>query len=338
MVAQPQQRETLATRLFPNGVRGVLQLPEASITLVAIIIAVIFQSINAGFLTGLLPTLLKDAAQYGLLAIGEAMLMITGEIDLSVPKIYSTAPFVVLFASGFLPFPLAVLVGLAVGALIGMVNGIITVKFGVPSLITTLGMQFLLDGIVLTVVNSNPIATPINDPYAGWLGNGINSTDFSLAQIANFLWLIAAVIVLTLVLRRTRFGLHTISVGSNLLASREIGIRTDLVKIVNFMIAGVTAGFAGILFWGGQGSVNPSAGDPSLALYGIAAAVIGGTSLFGGYGTIIGALIGALVIAALRDGLPLVGAPATVSFIILGIAIVVSMVLNIRFSKSRGRR
>ncbi len=304
--------------------------------LVAIIIAIVFQSLNAGFLTGLAPTLLKDGAQYGLLAIGEAMLMITGEIDLSVPKIYSTVPFVVLFASGFLPFPLAVLVGLAAGALIGMVNGIVTVKFGVPSLIVTLGMQFLLDGIVLTTVNSNPISTPIPAPYADWLGNGVNSVDFSLSQIANFLWLVAAVVVLTLVLRRTRFGLHTISVGSNLLASREIGIRTDRVKIINFMIAGVTAGFAGILFWGGQGSVNPSAGDPSLALYGIAAAVIGGTSLFGGYGTVIGALIGALVIAALRDGLPLVGAPATVSFIILGIAIVGAMILNIRFSKSRG--
>lgn len=336
MVAPSQPRATPSARFLP-ALRGVLQLPEASITVVAIIIAIVFQSLNAGFLTGLAPTLLKDGAQYGLLAIGEAMLMITGEIDLSVSKIYSTVPFVVLFASGFLPFPLAVIVGLVAGALIGMVNGIITVKFGVPSLITTLGMTFLLDGIVLTTVNSNPISTAIPAPYADWLGNGVNSIDFSLSQVANFLWLVAAVIVLTAVLRRTRFGLHTVSVGSNLLAAREIGIRTDRVKIINFMIAGATAGFAGILFWGGQGSVNPSAGDPSLALYAIAAAVIGGTSLFGGYGTIVGALIGALVIAALRDGLPLVGAPATVSFIILGIAIVVAMVLNIRFG-SRGRK
>jgi simple sugar transport system permease protein len=132
--------------------------------------------------------------------------------------------------------------------------------------------------------------------------------------------------------------MHTISVGSNLLAAREIGIRTQRVKIANFMIMGFLAGLTGIIESVTSGSTDPSAGDNSLTLYAIAAAVIGGTSLFGGSGTLIGAVIGSFVISSLLNGLPLVGAHQTETDIIVGIAIIIAIILNIWLNTWRERR
>ena len=292
-------------------------------------IALIFEILNGAFLTSEVPVLLGSTAQYGMLAVGEAMLMITGEIDLSAAKIYSTAPFIAYFFSHLgVPFALAIPLALVGAGLIGLLNGFITVRLGVPSLIATLGMLFLLNGATLTLTHSQPVHTP--DSFVNIaLGSGQQSAS-GLGAYAAFGWLIAVVFAFTVVLRRTRFGLHTISVGSNLLAAREIGIRTEKTKILNFVIMGVLAGFAGIIEACASGSIDPSAGDNTLTLYAIAAAVIGGTSLFGGSGTVLGALIGAFVVSSLNNGLPLVGAQAGFADVPLGIAIVVAMVLNIK--------
>lgn len=310
-------------------VRIALRYPETGITLVAILIAIIFEILNGAFLTSEVPVLLGSTAQYGMLAVGEAMLMITGEIDLSAAKIYSTVPFVAYFiTTAGVPFALAIPLALVCAALIGLVNGFITVRLGVPSLISTLGMLFLLNGATLTLSHSQPVHTP--DSFLNIALGAGQQTVGGLGAYAPFGWLLAIVFAFTIVLRRTRFGLHTISVGSNLLAAREIGIRTEKTKILNFAIMGVLAGFAGIIEACASGSIDPSAGDNTLTLYAIAAAVIGGTSLFGGSGTVLGALIGAFVVSSLNNGLPLVGAQAGFADVPLGIAIVVAMILNIK--------
>jgi len=322
------------------GVVGVLlRFPESSIAVVAIVIAVVFQLKNAGFLTSLVPVLLSGTALYGLIALGEAMLMITGEIDLSAAKVYSTTPFIAYYLTqAHFPYGLAIILALAGASLIGMVNGIITVRFGVPSLIATLGMLFLLNGLTLTGSHSEPVVTPSAEPINTFLGEGQQQPIGGLATYGGFIWLMIFMVVLTIVLRRTRFGMHTISVGSNLLAAKEIGIRTQRVKIANFMIMGFLAGLNGLIESTASGSTDPSAGDNSLTLYGIAAAVIGGTSLFGGSGTLVGSVIGAFVIASLLYGLPLIGAQATESDIIVGIAIVIAIILNILVNNWRERR
>jgi simple sugar transport system permease protein len=235
------------------------------------------------------------------------------------------------------PWPLAVPLALVGAGGIGWVNGIITVRLGVPSLISTLGMLFLLNGAILTVSHSQPARTP-DSSINVLLGSGQQNAGAGLAQIAAFLWLVALAFALTVVLRRTRFGLHTIAVGSNLLAAREIGIRTQRTKIWNFVIMAVLAGFAGIIEACASGSIDPSAGDNTLTLYAIAAAVIGGTSLFGGSGTVIGALIGAFVVSSLNNGLPLVGAQAGFADVPLGLAIVAAMILNIKLTALRARQ
>ena len=317
-----------------------LRLPEASIAVVAIVVTLIFEIQNQNYLSGLVQVLAASTGLYGLIAIGEAMLMITGEIDLSAAKVYSTTPFIAYYLTtgANLPYGLAIVLALVCAALIGMVNGMITVLFGVPSLIATLGMLFFLDGVTLSVSHSEPVTTPLAEPFNTFLGRGQQQPIGGPSQYAAFIWLVLFVIILTIVLKRTRFGTYTISVGSNLLAAREIGIRTNRVKIANFMIMGFLAGFNGISESIISGSTDPSAGDNTLTLYGIAAAVIGGTSLFGGSGTVVGALIGAYVIAALLAGLPLIGAQATESNIILGIAIVAAILLNILINKLRNQR
>ncbi len=315
-----------------------IRYPETGITAVAIVIAIVFESLNNAFLGSEVPVLLASTAQYGLLAVGEAMLMITGEIDLSAAKIYSTAPFLAFYLSAVgLPWAAAIPLALVGAGGIGFINGFITVRMGVPSLITTLGMLFLLNGAVLTVSHSQPVRTP-ESVINVFLGSDQQNAGTGISQIAAFLWLVAVAAAFAIVLRRTRFGLHTIAVGSNPLGARELGIRVQRTKILNFVIMGVLAGLAGIIESCASGSIDPSAGDNTLTLYAIAAAVIGGTSLFGGSGTVIGALIGAFVVASLNDGLPLVGAQAGFADVPLGVAIVVAMILNIRLSALRMRQ
>lgn len=321
-----------------DRLKALVRYPETGITVVAIVIAIVFEILNGAFLTSEVPVLLASTAQYGLIAVGEAMLMITGEIDLSAAKIYSTTPFFAFYLSAAgVPWPAAIPLALVGAAGIGWVNGFITVRLGVPSLISTLGMLFLLNGAILTVSHSQPARTP--DSFINiFLGSDQQNAGTGISQIAAFLWLVAVALAFTVVLRRTRFGLHTIAVGSNLLAARELGIRTERTKISNFVIMAVLAGLAGIIESCASGSIDPSAGDNTLTLYAIAAAVIGGTSLFGGSGTVIGALIGSFVVASLNDGLPLVGAQAGFADVPLGIAIVAAMILNIKLTALRARQ
>ncbi len=137
------------------------------------------------------------------------------------------------------------------------------------------------------------------------------------------------------VLSWTRWGLYTISTGSNLLGAREVGINVNWVKIGNFMLSGLFAGFSGILETFRITSIDPSAGGPDIMFAAISGAVIGGTALQGGSGTIIGALLGTLVLSILRDGFTLLGVSAFTFNMILGAAIIIAMILNVRIQLLR---
>ncbi|MBZ9738707.1 ABC transporter permease [Mesorhizobium sp. CO1-1-4] len=321
---------------------------EASIAVVAIVLVIYFQvGSDGGFLSPqFMSVVLRDTGRLGLIAAAEVMLMITGEIDLSLSAIFSIAPYVMALLSVTYGVPLAVgaLIGVLIGILVGAINGIITVRFRVPSLITTVGMLFFLQGIVVSIYNSQPIVAPVEQPFNAIFGQSLYQPSDGLLSLHGvtaftpFLWAVVVVLVLALVLNRTTFGLHTIATGSNIIGAREIGVRTDRMKIYNFMIAGGCAAFAGIINTAQFTSADPQAGSPFLTLQAIAAAVIGGTSLLGGSGTVIGALIGAFVVASLNNGLVMIGAQATVSDIYLGAAIIAAMILSIQVDRLRTRR
>jgi len=320
---------------------------EASIAVVAIVLVIYFQSGNTAFLSSQeLSVVLRDTGRFGLIAVAEVMLMITGEIDLSVGSTFSLAPYVmVLMTIGWgVPLAVSAVAGVLLGVLIGVVNGIITVRFRVPSLITTVGTFFLLQGVVVSVYNSQPIVAPVQEPFNEIFGENLYSPTDSiwswhgLTAFTPFLWTALVVAAMALVLNRTTFGLHTIATGSNIVGAKEIGVRTDRIKVYNFMIAGGFAAAAGVINTTQFASADPLAGGPFLTLQAIAAAVIGGTSLLGGSGTAIGALIGAFVVATLNNGLVMMGAQATVSDIYLGAAIILAMMLNVQVDRMRARR
>ena len=321
---------------------------EASIAVVAVVLVVYFQIGSSGaFLSPQeLSVVLRDTGRFGLIAVAQVMLMITGEIDLSVGSTFSLAPYtMVLMSIGWgLPLAIGAIAGVVLGVLIGVVNGVITVGFRVPSLITTVGTLFLLQGVVVSIYNSQPIVAPVQEPFNEVFGENLyGPTDsvwswHGLTAFTPFLWTALVVAVMALVLNRTTFGLHTIATGSNIVGAREIGVRTDRIKVYNFMIAGGCAAVAGIINTAQFASADPLAGGPFLTLQAIAAAVIGGTSLLGGSGTAIGALAGAFVVATLNNGLVMMGAQATVSDIYLGAAIVLAMILNVQVDRLRARR
>ena len=320
---------------------------EASIAVVALVLVIYFQLGNSAFLSSQeLSVVLRDTGRYGMIAVAEVMLMITGEIDLSVGSTFSLAPYIMVLLSISFGVPLAVsaAAGILVGVLIGVVNGIITVRFRVPSLITTVGTFFLLQGVVVSIYNSQPIVAPVQEPFNEIFGENLfGPADpiwswHGLTAFTPFLWTVLVVLVMQVVLNRTTFGLPTIATGSNIVGAREIGVRTDRIKVYNFMIAGGLAAAAGVVNTTQFASADPLAGGPFLTLQAIAAAVIGGTSLLGGSGTVIGALLGAFVVATLNNGLVMMGAQATVSDIYLGAAIVLAMILNVQVDRMRARR
>ena len=266
---------------------------------------------------------------YVVIAAALCMLLICGEIDLSVGQSFAFAPIIMYLAYEqlYLYLPLAVIVGLLAVALVGLVNGLITVYLGVSSLITTLGMFFLLAGLNVTLTGGFPATTPETNYVTQALGEYAWS---------GTIWAIIFVAVLQVVLSRTRWGLHTYATGGNPLGAREAGVSIARIKIGNFMLCGVLGGFVGIIEAFRISSIDPLAGGPDIVLLCIAAAVIGGTALLGGVGTATGAFLGALVLTVLRNGFTLQGISAYTFNIILGVAILVAMILNVYVARLRG--
>ena len=259
---------------------------EASIAAVAVVLVVYFQIGSHGqFIeTQFLGVVFRDTGRFGLIAVAEAMLMITAEIDLSVGSTFALAPYTMGLLSVAWGVPLAIgaAVGIALCVLVGVVNGVITVRFRVPSLITTVGTLFFVQGIVVSIYNSQPIMTPVEEPFNEFFGESLYNPRadallswHSLTAFSPVLWAIVVVAVMSVVLNRTTFGLHTIATGSNPIGAREIGVRTDRIKVCNFMIAGGLAGFAGIINTLQFSSADPAAGAGFLNLEAIAAAVMG---------------------------------------------------------------
>jgi simple sugar transport system permease protein len=307
-----------------------LERRELSIAVVAIALYVYFLYTVTDFASpDNLETLGTFIAATAIIAAGEVFLMISGEIDLSVGQVYALAAFMVAwFTQDGIPLMLSLVLALVGCALIGLINGVVTTVIGISSFITTLGMFFFLNGLVLTLSHGQPVDTPGAGTYAKVFGGGANS---------EILWAIGLALLLQLLLARTRWGLHTFAVGGNLLGSSEAGIKWRRVKIRNFMLASTLAGFVGILEAVRITSTDPLAGGPNIMFAAISAAVIGGTALAGGSGTVIGAFIGACVLGILRDGFTLQGVSAFTFDLILGLAILAAMCLDIYVKRVRAR-
>jgi len=320
----------------PAGRSGVLRLGrrvldsflrrrEASVLLVAIALAVYFRAASPVFLTkNNIVNIAQATAPTAVVAVGIVLLLVSGEIDLSVGIVAALAPFLLHFAIDFYSVPVlpAFLLALVISAAIGLVNGLVVTQTHVASFVTTLGTFFAIQGILLITSHAYPVSIPeaATGTFQTWLGAG---------PWATIIWALIIVAIFHVVLTRTRWGLHTIAVGGNLVGATEAGIDPARIKIGNFMVTSALGGLVGIMEAARINTIDPNiGGGTTLTFYAISAAVIGGTALAGGSGTIIGALVGALVLAELQNGFNLIGYSANTIFLILGLAILISMIAN----------
>ena len=307
---------------------SLLHSREASIAIAGIVLVVYFQSTAGAFLSASnIANLAEYAATTAIIAAGAVMVLISGEVDLSVGQVYALSPFLMYYANrAGVPFVPAIVVGLIPAAIIGIVNGVITVVLEIPSFITTLGTLFLINGLTLTVSGGYPVAPKSGPVVANIFGGN---------AISQSLWAIGVMLILQFVLVKTRWGMHTIATGGNLIGAAEVGVKTGFIKIGNFIICSVLGGLAGTLDCFRIGSIDPLAGGTEIMFMAIASAVIGGTLLTGGSGTIVGAFLGAGVLGILKDGFTLSGVSAYTFDMILGGAILITMLINVHLSRLR---
>ena len=301
---------------------------EFGILLVLIALILYFNARNSAFSgSSNWATLVEYGAPILIAAVGETLLLICGEIDLSVGHVYALAPLVLYkVAEQGWPLITGVIVGLGVAAFVGLVNGLVTVYLRVPSLIVTLGMFNVLNGISLLISDGSQQTTPTGPNFGAWFGVGDYHT---------FYWAFGIMLVMHFVLTMTPWGLHTIAVGGNRVGASESGVNVNWIRIGNFIQCSVLGGFAGILTAQHIGTTDPLQGGTGLMFYGVAGAVIGGTALMGGSGTVLGAFVGVAVLTVLNNGFTLLGVDAFYNDLFIGTAILLSMALGYVIARVR---
>lgn len=316
-------------------VKRFLTLREGSVVVIAVLCGVYFSvNTDAFFTSDNFKTLLPYFAPIAILGAGEVMLMINGEIDLSIGAVYLFAPFLFYeIHNGGIPLVPSLVVALLACMVVGLINGLINAVVGINSFITTLGMLLALEGLTLIISHAAPVATP-GTTVTGHMGTFARI--FGGGIYSELIWAVVVVVILQAVLTRTRWGVYTVAVGSNRLGAAEAGIRVRLVIVRNFVLCSTCAGIVGVLEAVRTTSVQPDPSGANETLFdGISAAVIGGTLLVGGAGTVVGALLGALFLGMLRDGLIIKGVNADYLSFYQGLAILVAMGVNVYVGKVR---
>ena len=281
-----------------------LEKPELAGIAFLISLALIFQwqtdgvflsARNVQGILGILP-------EMAMVAMGVTLLMICGEFDLSVGSVFALTPMImaILIEDG-MPFSVALTAGLAAAAMIGFANGFLTIKFNIPSFITTLGMLFVARSITIVISGGFPPFLPADALPKSLFTHFVGPGDLFRMS---FFWFLGIAVIMSFLLGRTNFGNWVRATGGFLPAAQSMGIPTTRVKIACFMICSMLAGFAGTIQVMRLGAPLPSIGE-GLELQAVAAAVIGGTALTGGIGSILGGIIGATLIRAIDNGLVL---------------------------------
>ncbi len=320
---------------------------ELGILAAAVLMFILLSVATDKFLT--LNNILNVARQISLLAIvaaGMTYLFVAGELDLSVGSTYAMGviAFATFSAKWNLNPLLALLATIAFGALVGLVNGLVTTKIGMPSFIVTLGMLSVMRGAALLASNGWPISMNVPGLLFDVLGGNILIANGRVALIGTTLtvppaavqalipvqifWMLGILLVLGFVLSRTPFGYHVYSTGGNKEAAKRAGINTDRIKIICFMLTGGLVGLAASILVSWLHTGNPNTGV-GFELDVIAAVIIGGTNLFGGAGSIFGTFLGAAITGMISNGLVLLGASAFFEPVAKGLIIVAAVALDI---------
>lgn len=270
-------------------------------------------------------TIFNSSADIGIVVIGVTFLMIAGEFDLSVGSNLALSGMIFAsLSSAQYSSVLSLTLALMTGSLIGLLNGILTLALNIPSFIVTLSMMLACRGLVLLLTNGFPIFIEQPNIVMTWLGG-----DLSHGVLMSFLWFIVIGIYLNFVVKMTKTGNHLQATGFDTRIAQSIGIHTSKIKLLAFVIGGALAALAGVMQVSHLNSLSPTAGE-QYELYAIAAAVIGGNSLKGGTGNIIGAMLGILLINVIDTGLIQAGVSIYWYRMFLAILLITTATLNLK--------
>ena len=341
MVKPTEEQQSLAARLVMRA----RDTPEFGVSVAFVVLVVFFSVMNPVFF-GIrnLSDILSYVSELGTMTIGETFLIISGEFDLSVGSVYAFGGFLAAkLAGGYqpqatmlggipqvtLPSPIAVLITLFLAGGIGYLNSVLTLRYRIPSFIATLGTMWAVRGIMVILTGGANVT---------WGGDNIIPTLLA-AEIGPYispahLWFIGFTLVFHFVLTRTPYGNWVQATRGNRDTARAMGVQVDRVKTINFVLCSLMACIAGMLVMTRYNFVNASFGLLA-ELEAIAGAVIGGTYLFGGYGTILGCFLGALIVGMIRTGLVLAGAPGYWYQSFVGLILVVAAVINQKLRRAQ---
>ncbi|MFI0845869.1 ABC transporter permease [Mesorhizobium sp. IMUNJ 23232] len=297
----------------------------------ALLVLCLFLSVATdGFLTSLnLLNVGRQVSLLGIMAVGMTFVLISGEVDLSVGSTYAfsglATGMLIIVGWGLMP---ALAVGLFTGVVIGLINGVLSTYGRLPSLIATLGMLSIVRGAALILTNGQPVTVNVrNGADAGvletfsYMGQGYL---FGVVPMQLVFFIVIAALA-WIVLSYTNFGFRVFAVGGSAKAARVSGISVNTVKIWAFVLMGVLAAFAGILSLAFLPSGQAGRTGLGLELDVIAATIVGGASLSGGEGTILGTILGVLIIGVMRNGLVLMGVSPFVQELMIGLVIIIAV-------------
>ncbi|MHB8263294.1 MAG: ABC transporter permease [Acidimicrobiales bacterium] len=323
-VAGTHHSRRTAGRLWQERLR---QLDRArlgtlgSLVLVLIVESIIFGSINSRFATGSnLQVIGYEVSFNVILAVGTTAALVSNTLDISFAAVAGLSGVLtaVLATHDGVPIVFAIVIAMVVCVLVGLINGIVSVFVGVPPFIVTLAMLFIVYGTQLELTNGNVIPVSSQMFYrvvAGYLGPIPLPVIYALVVvIAGAYWL-----------RRTVSGAHVFEIGSNEEAAYVFGVRVPRVRLGVLMLQGLLAGIVGVMFTAELSSATPTLGSTRLLTV-IAAVVLGGTSLFGGEGSVVGSVVGVIFLGTLQDGLVLIGINPNLEYLVTGLFLMLAVI------------
>jgi ribose/xylose/arabinose/galactoside ABC-type transport system permease subunit len=313
-----------------NFFKRLIKIREATMMMSLIVVILIIGIGNPAFFkVDNIVAVLRSTSFIFIMAIAMTYVLISAELDLSVGAVLAMAGLLTSTAMfNGVPIVFAILIGLAYGVLMGLFNGLLVTKASIPSLIVTLGTMYIGRGLTLILTQGAPIY-PLPDAFNA-IAQGESLVIPNLVLIAVVLAVIAHI-----VLKHTRYGRSVYATGGNRETARLAGINVDFIRISVFVLTGVASAAAGILMASRLGSGQPSAGQ-GYELLVIASAIIGGTSLFGGAGTILGTAIGALLMSVIQNGMVLLKISGNWHNLVIGVIIILAVGLDQYRRKKNG--
>lgn len=316
------QRQSFLQRL--------VAMPEFGPLVLLIAELAVFTAINPSFLSPLnVSNTLTFTVELGLIALAMTLLMTAGEFDLSVGSVFGFAPVLMwtLFNSGVAPLEISFLIAMLAAVGIGLFSGFFVTRLKIPSFLVTLGMLLVVRGTALYITDGFPQRTW--NAAGHWLATALVG-DFHVGPFriyASLFWFVAAALVLGYVLTRSKAGNWIQASGGNPQAAAARGVKVGRTKVALFVLTAVMAAFAGMISSIRTSAANPNSGM-GYELEVIAMVVIGGTVLTGGRGTILGTVIGILILRVMRNGIVLIGVPGLAYNIFIGAIILGMMALH----------